>query len=196
MSTARILKSEVPGWGADLDLKNRPAVPREANRESVLDQHGGDYDRIPRQVPRVKILVSSEHLKLTPVFGTSCPPHGLSGKLRELAFRFSEGKKAHWLILMAADRVDVVESALANLIRLRSHNPLAEMGIKTEFRRGGFFSRFGHHRADTRRWRQELLLGGVVIAGGVWAIRALLRRRDLDTVSVTVESVRVEDMTG
>jgi hypothetical protein len=36
-----------------------------------------------------------EHKFLTPVFGTSCPPRGVSGALRKLAYRkFSEADAA------------------------------------------------------------------------------------------------------
>ncbi|MET8352074.1 MULTISPECIES: BBE domain-containing protein [unclassified Micromonospora] len=41
---------------------------------------------------------------LTPVFGTSCPPKGLSGVIRRYSSRrYSEGRAAHWLLLLAAD---------------------------------------------------------------------------------------------
>jgi hypothetical protein len=173
MPSAAIDKSKIPGWGADLDARNRPASTKEANRESVLDVRGSDeYELIPRQVPRVRILLSTEHKRLTPVFGTACPPKGLSGLIRRAAFRLSEGQKAHWLMLMFADRVDVLESGLAGIVRGESHNPLKEMGLSTELRRGGFRSRFGRHRADTRRWGQELLLAGT-------AITTLLLVRDI-----------------
>ena len=45
---------------------------------------------IQQQVARVKIHKSIEHGKLTPVFGTSCPPKGLSGLIREVDV-FSQG---------------------------------------------------------------------------------------------------------
>ena len=47
---------------------------------------------------------------MTPVFGTAQPLHGLSGAIRRLAYaRFSEGRLAHWLLLVAGDRVDAWE---------------------------------------------------------------------------------------
>lgn len=159
MASTAISRDNIPGWGADLDPKNRPASRREANSESVADaRRDQEYELVERQVPKVEILVSTEHKKLPPIFGTSCPPKGLSGVFRRLAFRFSEGQKAHWLILILADRIDVYESALGDLLRGRPDNPFAEMGLKTEFRRGGFFSRFGQNRADVRRWRQQFVL--------------------------------------
>jgi len=155
MATVRELKLKVTGWGADLDSRNRPAVSKEK-----APPHGtGAHWEVPeRQIPRVKILKSVEHRELTPVFGTSCPPRGLSGKIREYAYRMSEGRNAHWLLLLFADRVDVAESALGSLVRGRPHNPLAEMGLDAEWKYHGWRSRVGQHRADVRRWRREALL--------------------------------------
>ena len=42
-----------------------------------------------RQHPTVRVLHSSERAGLTPVFGTSVPPSGLSGRLRSLALATS-----------------------------------------------------------------------------------------------------------
>lgn len=59
------------------------------------------------QLQKVEILRSNERPGLTPVFGTSTPPSGLSGMLRRAAFKFSENDLRHWLILLFADRVNV-----------------------------------------------------------------------------------------
>lgn len=65
-----------------------------------------------KDVPRI------EHAAVTPVCGTTCPLHGVSGRLRRYSCaRFSEARAAHWLILMAADRVDVVEHRLHAVVR-------------------------------------------------------------------------------
>lgn len=62
---------------------------------------------------------------LTPVFGTACPPKGLSGALRRHAYaRYSEGWPAHWLILIAADRVDTIECHYRSLLTLHPDNPV------------------------------------------------------------------------
>lgn len=179
MATASNFKSKIVGWGSDLDLHNRPGVPKEKNDESVTDvRTTSEYELIPTQIPRVEILVSSEHKKMPPIFGTACPPHGLSGILRRLAFKYSEGRKVHWLVLLLADRFDVIESALSNLLHFRSHNLFKEYGLKSEFRKGGFFSRFGHDRADTKRWGQEIFLELSLIGAGVLIIRRLWRSSD------------------
>jgi len=99
---------EVHGWGADLDPADRPAYPKEA--PSQVTTVRGEVGE--RQIPRVKIHQSTEHPDLTPVFGTSCPPAGLSGHIRDLAYQYSEGQQKHWLLLMLADRVNVVEGLI------------------------------------------------------------------------------------
>jgi hypothetical protein len=173
MASASQLRAKIPGWGADLDPKNRPAVPKEKTPPQGTGAH---WDEPEQQIPTTKILVSVEHAGLTPVFGTACPLKGLSGKIREFAFRFSEGRKLHWLLLLFADRVDVIEEAGRTLLKLDPHNPLSEMGLQTEFRRGGFFSRFGEGRSDVRRQKRELLLIAGIGAGAYLYRQAKARR--------------------
>jgi hypothetical protein len=163
------VQKSILGWGADLDPQNRPGVPKEKTPPQGTGAH---WIEPPQQIPTVKILVSTEHKGLTPVFGTSCPPKGLSGLIREFAFKFSEGRKLHWVLLLFADRVDVLEEGIKSILNLNAHNPLSEMGLGVELRRGAFFSRFGQNRTDVRRQKRELmvLLGlgaGAVIANQV-----------------------------
>src|SRR4051812_36581972 len=104
------LRARIPGWGADLDPADRPSVPREQLDPSLVGAPGQGPQRQPEKWPRER---SVEHTQLPPVFGTTCPPKGLSGAIRKLAYaRYSEGQAAHWLLLIAGDRVDVVESTL------------------------------------------------------------------------------------
>jgi hypothetical protein len=126
------LSDRIEGWGSDLDPATRPGVPRDKAPElgvELLYPSG-----IPQQEPTVKIHKSTEHARLTPVFGTSCPPRGLSGMMRDAAYKRSEGKLSHWLTLMAADRVDVVEDVVSDLARLRVPNLVKEMGLKSAWR--------------------------------------------------------------
>lgn len=92
------------------------------------------YPDFEQQVPRHRVHKSIEHAKLTPVFGNVCPPRGVSGKIRDFAFTFSEGKLAHWILLMAADRVDVIEEIVIDLAHLRIPNLPKEMGLKSELK--------------------------------------------------------------
>jgi hypothetical protein len=107
---------DIPGWGADLDRANRPAVPMERTPPRLEGVH---WEQVPPQPQRVEILKSTEHFTMPPVFGTSAPPHGVSGWMRRCAFHHSENDLRHWLMLMAADRVDVVESAVCDAAKSR-----------------------------------------------------------------------------
>jgi hypothetical protein len=140
------LRATIPGWGADLDPKFRPAVPQERLDPDRSGAHWEFPERQPEKWPRER---SIEHQFLTPVFGTACPPRGASGKIRRYAYaKYSEARAAHWLLLIAADRVDTVESTLRSFVSRRPDNPLTETGIRTEFTRGGLSSRVGRKRAD------------------------------------------------
>jgi len=167
------MKQRIPGWGADLDPKNRPGVPRERKPPQGTGAH---WEEPERQVPHVRILVSTEHQGLTATFGSACPPRGLSGKIREYAYRLSEGKKAHWILLLLADRIDEVEGVLESLVRGRPHNPISEMGLKSEFRHQAYRTRFGQNRADVRRQKREALILLGLSTGAILTRRFLGRK--------------------
>lgn len=163
------LRSRIPGWGVDLDPKTRPAVPKEKFNPNT----GAHWDFPERQVPRWARERSPEHKFLTPVFGTACPPHGISGAIRRYAYRYSEGRASHWLLLMLADRVDVLETNLTDLFRGRPDNLIAEYGLPAEIKRGGLQSRLGQRRADVRRLPLEVLF---VVGMGLGMMMVLRRR--------------------
>lgn len=48
----------------------------------------------------------------TPIAGDGPRLHGASGLIRRAAYQIPEHKASHFMLLMLADRVDVVESAL------------------------------------------------------------------------------------
>ncbi len=111
-------RTHVPGWGADLDRRNRPAVPMERTPPRLENVH---WDEPEQQPQRVEILQSIERPPgLPPVFGTSVPPSGLSGSLRRAAFGYSENDLRHWLMLLGADRINVIEG-LADDVRRSRH---------------------------------------------------------------------------
>jgi hypothetical protein len=124
--------SQIKGRGVDADPKNDPTYPMKHRSDG---EHAGYAWERPQQQPiTVEVLHSNERPDLTSVFGTSTPPSGLSGVLRRLAFRYSEASYGHWLPLMLADRVSVVEGVLGDLKQGRVPNVLAERGWNAEWK--------------------------------------------------------------
>lgn len=54
--------------------------------------------------------------------------------MRRIAFRYSESDLRHWMLLLAADRVNMVEGIGQDLMRGHVPNLFAEMGGKAEFK--------------------------------------------------------------
>jgi hypothetical protein len=151
----------INGWGADLDRKNRPGVPMERTPPRFINQPEGDP---VQQQEKVEVLVSTERPGITQVFGTVQPPSGLSGMIRRLAFKSSENDLRHWLLLLLADRVNVVEGVVDDLAHGHVPNVLGEMGIKAELK---------HNPAGLAK--KALITTAVV--GATWY---LLKNRDRD----------------
>jgi hypothetical protein len=162
------LRRTIPGWGVDLDPADRPSSAKEAFLETGA--HWDFPERQPERVPREK---STEHKFLTPVFGTAQPLRGISGAIRRYAYTLSEGRTAHWLLLMVGDRVDVLEGRVEALVKGRPDNPITETGILAEFKRSAFRTRFGQHRADLKHQPLDVLLWAapyLAIAAGVYMV--------------------------
>jgi hypothetical protein len=160
------LRDRIPGWGADLDHADRPSVPRLRFDPAATGARWELPEQQPEHRPRER---SIEHQRLTPVFGTSTPPRGLSGIVRRYAYRrYSEGRAAHWLLLLAADRVDAVESHLESFVTLRPDNPFTETGIKSEFTHNGWKARVGTTRIDnSHTWIDPIVVVGPWVLSGV-----------------------------
>ena len=128
----------IKGWGIDADLENEPTYPM---KHYTGDDHKRiHYERPPLQQPTVEVLHSNERPGLTAVFGTSTPPSGLSGAIRRYAFRYSEGSWGHWLPLILADRVNVVEGIMDDFKKGIMPNIWKERGWNAEWKynRKGF----------------------------------------------------------
>lgn len=170
------LRARIPGWGVDVDPADRPSVPREQFDPNLSGAHWDFPERQLEKWPRER---SIEHEFLTPVFGTSCPPKGVSGAMRKYAYRrFSEARAAHWMILLAADRVDAFGSHVRSMASVRPDNPITQTGVRSEFTRGGLASRVGKKRADVvHQPLDAIVVAGPWIAAGAVAYSGIRRVR-------------------
>jgi hypothetical protein len=107
------------------------------------------------------VFCSPERPGITPIFGTAQPPKWLSGAIRRLAYKLPENDLRHWLMLLAADRVNMVEGIVDDLRQGHVPNVLGEMGIRAELR---------HNPAGLVR---KALITTAVVGG----ITLLLKRR-------------------
>ena len=156
--------STVTGWGVDADPENDPTYPyRDRSNDHGLMQ----TDKPTLQQSDTEILQSIEHTKRPAVFGTSTPPRWVSGMIRRAAFRWSESNWLHWLMLMGADRINVVEGVVEDIGRGKLPNIPAEMGIKSELR---------HNK---RGFATKVAVGAAVSV----VLIALLRRSSTDSGS-------------
>lgn len=124
--------SEVKGWGIDADPENDPVYPMKTRNNG---EHAGyTWERPVQQTETVEVLHSNERPNLSAVVGTSVPPAGLSGMIRRRAFDYSENSYAHWLPLMLADRIGMIEGVVSDLATGRVPNIFEEMGLKAEWK--------------------------------------------------------------
>ncbi|GAB2967709.1 hypothetical protein GCM10027048_43020 [Hymenobacter coalescens] len=124
---------QIKGWGIDADPENDPTYPMRARMNITQDP---DYKHRPQslQPEDTEVLRSVERPNVSAVFGTPAPPSGLSGWIRRAAFHYSENEYAHWLPLILADRVNVVEGVLSDLVHGKVPNIYAEKGYPVEWK--------------------------------------------------------------
>ena len=132
MEERRVDPSQVNGWGVDADRGNDPTYPMKRRNDG--EHEGYSWERPAQQPLSVEVLHSNERPNVSAAFGTSTPPAGLSGVIRRFAFKYSESSYGHWLPLMLADRVGVVEGYLEDLSRGHVPNVFAERGWKAEWK--------------------------------------------------------------
>lgn len=139
--------SEGKARGTDLSPESRPGVPMHADPhatgERPAPQAGGE-----RHLRRAGLEAA------TPVFGTAQPPRGASGLIRRAAYRIPEHYARHWLLLMLADRVDVVEDRIGP----RLADPIRQAGLEGV--------------ADRVQKNPLAAVAGAVV--GAWALKHLL----------------------
>jgi hypothetical protein len=164
------LRRRIPGWGADLDAGDRPSLQAAS---FWTDESGAHWDLPERQEEIVARERSIEHGMLPPVFGTAAPLHGVSGRIRRVAYaRFSEARLAHWLLLIVSDRVDAFGAHVGSVLRGHPGDPIAETGVGAELSADG--PTIGKRRMD----RQHTWIDPFLVAGP-WIISALVGWRVL-----------------
>ncbi|MDF2449552.1 MAG: hypothetical protein K0R26_2056 [Bacteroidota bacterium] len=118
--------TKINGWGVDHDPENEPTYP--IKKYTGDDHQRKNWSRPPLQKTTVEILKSTERPYNTAVFGSVYPPKGLSGAIRRLAFKYSENMYRHWLPLLLADRIDVIEGLFGDIFHGRIPRLLHERG--------------------------------------------------------------------
>jgi hypothetical protein len=105
---AEILRpKELPYWGVDLCLEDRPGVPREVPPRLLESAHWLEPEQQPIEG---LVLRHPGRARPTPVFSTALPPRGASGALRRVAYTVPDQRLSHWMALFVADRVDVIQN--------------------------------------------------------------------------------------
>mgnify|MGYP003575122251 CR=1 FL=1 len=122
----------INGWGIDANRDNDPTYPMKDRTDE--EQKGYSWDRPTQQPVQVEVLRSIERPNTSAVYGTSTPPHGLSGQIRRYAFKYSESSWGHWVPLVLADRVDVIQGIISDLKMGIVPNIFAEKGWKAEWK--------------------------------------------------------------
>lgn len=122
----------IPGWGMDADPENDPTYPMK--HWNGADHERLNYEKAPQQRQDMEILHSIERPGITRVFGTSTPPTGLSGAVRRYAYKYSEATATHWMTLILADRINVIEGKLNDLRQGVLPNPWIERGWRAEWK--------------------------------------------------------------
>ncbi len=125
-------RTQLKGWGIDADPKNDPTYPMRHRTDQ--DHAGYSWERPTQQPIDIEVLHSNERPNVSAVFGTASPPSGLSGVIRRFAFKYSENSYLHWLPLILADRVNVVEGVLDDLVHGHVPNIFVEKGYKAQWK--------------------------------------------------------------
>lgn len=129
--TTLIPEKEIKGWGIDIDPQDRPAYPMRKD-DGIHNPDLAPLKRPKLQKSDVEILHSNERPTLSAVFGTPNPPKGISGSMRRLAFKYSESDMRHWMFLLFADRVNMIEGLFEDFSKGHFPNFYKEMGLGAE----------------------------------------------------------------
>lgn len=114
------------GFGIDASPLQRPGIPQErAPAQPMANAH---WIRPDQQAVTAKPLVGNG-MQLTPVFSSAIPTRGLSGALRTMAYKIPDYRARRWLLLMVADRVDVLEHRPQSLLKVAAGVSFAGLSI-------------------------------------------------------------------
>jgi hypothetical protein len=147
----REAKDQIPGWGMDADPENDPTYPMK--HANGADHQRLNYEKAPQQPVDIEVLQSIERPAITRVFGTSTPPSGLSGVVRRYAYRYSEATTAHWMGLIVADRINVVEGLI---------DDIKQGHIPNIFKERGWYGEWKYNRSG---FLQKVAVGTAIAAG-------------------------------
>jgi hypothetical protein len=118
--------TQVFGWGIDLPRENRPGYPKENDPPQPM---GNAHWIEPEQQVSGDLSVKDALRPVTPAYGTVVPPRGLSGAMRRLAYEIPPYKARRWMLLLLADRVDVLEHNVAPLATLLGGAAAVALGV-------------------------------------------------------------------
>ena len=114
------------GRGSDESVLQRPGIPQEADPPAPL---ASAHWLEPEQQLAERPPLVGKGMQLTPVFSTAVPTRGVSGLIRRAAYRIPDYKARRWLLLMLADRIDVVEHRPVVLLKVAAGAGLLGLSI-------------------------------------------------------------------
>lgn len=124
--------SHIKGWAIDANPRNDPTYPIRQRFDE--DRAGYNWSRPAQQPITENILKSNERPNMPGVFGTAAPAPFLSGAIRRYAFQFSEGRYRHWLLLLLADRVNMIEGLVSDVAGGKVPHCMDERGLSAELK--------------------------------------------------------------
>jgi hypothetical protein len=104
-------RHHVRGQAVDAAEDRRPGVPKE---HPPIPDPGVHWSAPPVQARGRDVLERSGVLRTTATFGTAAPPRWLSGLVRRFAHRIPEHRPSRWILLLGADRLDLLEHRAAH----------------------------------------------------------------------------------
>ncbi len=108
--------SRLVGWGVDRRPQDRPGVPKEHLPPEPVANASATVPLVQQVAGTV--TAHGPLRSVTPVYGTANPTRGLSGIIRRAAYRVPDYKPRRWMMLMLADRIDVMEHNVAPIAML------------------------------------------------------------------------------